>query len=104
MRDSLVVPDLWWDLRGGGVEEERQRSAIRQELRAEVAAGHPLAGISRTVIARSEASDDVLVLLEDGRWALVHLTWRQAPEAAPWPIVKFYDSVPAVERSLVGDG
>jgi hypothetical protein len=71
------------------MEEERQRSSIQQELLAEVAAGHPLSRISSEVIARSEASDDVLVLLEDGRWALVHLTWRQAPEAAPWPNVKF---------------
>jgi hypothetical protein len=75
------------------MEEQRQRSAIQQELLAEVAAGHPLSGISSEVIARSEASDDALVRVEDGRWALVHLTWRQAAEAPPWPIAKWVPSL-----------
>jgi hypothetical protein len=101
--ERLVFPDSWWDLRGGGVKEQGQRSVIQRELRAEIAAGHPLAGVSGEVIARSTASDDVLILLEGGRWALVHLTWRCAPEAPPWPFVEFYDSVQALERALPVD-
>jgi len=98
--EGLTLPDPWRDLRGGGVREEAQRSAIQRELRAEAAAGHPLSGVSAEVIARSSALDDVLILLEDGRWALVHLTWRRAPEAPPWPLVEFYDSVQALGRAL----
>lgn len=96
----MAFQEPWQDLRGTGTEEERQRSAIARELLAEVAAGHSLASVSGEVIARSGASDDVLLLLEDGRWALVHMTWRRTPEPPPYPHVKFFDSLPALERAL----
>ncbi|WP_433119872.1 hypothetical protein [Micromonospora sp. CA-246542] len=27
------------------------------------------------------------------RWALVHLTWKAAPETPPWPKTTFYDTL-----------
>jgi hypothetical protein len=72
-------------LRGGGQVEVQQRIILGAELGPEVSVGHVLYGRTSTVIARSQASDDVLVALEDSRWAVVHLTWRRAPETAPWP-------------------
>jgi hypothetical protein len=101
--EYLVLPDSWWDLRREGSKEEQQRSAIQRELVAELGPGHPLIGCSGEVVARSEASDDVLLLLQDGRWAIVHLTWRRAPEPPPWPIATFYDSVHAVEGALFSE-
>jgi len=80
-----------------------QRDLLLRELRAEVAEGHPLAGVKVEVIGRSEARDDVLVLAGDGRWAVVHLTWKRRPERPPWPLARFYGSVPAVERALADD-
>jgi hypothetical protein len=32
MEDDLVLTDPWWDLRGGGPAEEKQRKAIQTEL------------------------------------------------------------------------
>jgi len=76
---------------------------MKRELRAEIAAGHLLAGVPGEVIARATASDDVLILLQDGRWPLARLTWRCAPEAPPWPFAEFYDQVQALERALPVD-
>jgi hypothetical protein len=91
-----VFPSTWWDL----YAEERQRRAIANELVAELSPEHPLFGHPGEVIARSEASDDVLLLLEDGRWAIVHLTWRGAPERPPWPVATAYDSAQDVQEAL----
>lgn len=103
MESGLVLVDPWWDLRGGGADEESQRDLLLGELRAEVAEGHPLAGVKVEVIGRSEARDDVLVLAEDGRWSVVHLTWKRGPERPPWPSVRFYGSVRALEQALADD-
>lgn len=80
------LPDSWWDLRGG--DGEGQRWALERELVAELSPEHPLVGYPGGVVARAQASDDVLLLLEDGRWAIVHLTWRGAPESPPWPMTR----------------
>jgi hypothetical protein len=97
MEDDLVLTDPWWDLRGGGPTEEKQRKAIQAELLAEVSRGHPLSGAAVEVIGRSEASDDVLLRAGRRGWAVVHLTWRGAAEPPPWPRVAFYASVQEVE-------
>jgi hypothetical protein len=64
--DLLVFPDPWWDLRGGEAAEAQMRTAIADELRREVGAGHPLTGGQVTVVARCTACDDVVVALTDG--------------------------------------
>ena len=98
MEDELVLTDPWWDLRGGGPAEEKQCKAIQAELLAEVSQGHPLFGVAVEVVARSEASDDVLLRAGRRGWAVVHLTWRGAAEPPPWPRVAFYASVQEIEN------
>jgi hypothetical protein len=60
---ELVLPDPWWDLRGDGVLEAQQRHALTVEIAAELGEAHPLHGQALTVLAKSTASDDVLVAL-----------------------------------------
>jgi hypothetical protein len=100
--DDLVLVDPWVDLRGGGLEEAKERERLLAELRAEVVDGHPLHGVDLVVVGRSYRQDDVLFALNDGRWAVVHLTFAR-PDRPPWPSTSFYDSVEALEAAVSDD-
>ena len=63
----------------------RRLRALRRELAKEVGPGHPLAGRRWRIVAQCRAGDDVLLVLADGRSALVHLTWSGRRERPPWP-------------------
>jgi hypothetical protein len=97
------IPEPWWDLRTDGPIEAKQRDALRTELNHEVGAGHPLYGRGYSIIARSQARDDVLIALDDNNWAVVHLTWRQAPEDPPWPNTAVFDSLSEAIRSVAAN-
>ncbi len=100
MNEQPAFHEPWWDLRQDGSVEHRQREALHAELLTEVAVGHPLHGLRTEVIARSQASDDIVVELATGGWARVHLTYKRAPETPPWPNTTFYDTIHALERDL----
>lgn len=75
-----TLPEPW-------IEVDLERSVrLGAELVAEVAAGHPLHGLSSRVIAQCERCDSILGVLDDGRWFVSHLTWiRSKPDRPPWP-------------------
>lgn len=77
-------------------DDAAQAAGMEQELRRELAAGHPLYGVPVRTLGRN--GDDVLFAVEDGsgRVAVVHLTWIQsAPDRPPWPDTAFYPSLQA---------
>ncbi|MEU6203151.1 hypothetical protein ABZ814_06125 [Micromonospora musae] len=101
MDEKLRLSNAWWDLRVDGTVEREQRQALHQELLIEVAAGHPLHRRPVIAVAKSEASDDIVVHLPTtGEWARVHLTWKRAAETPPWPKTEFYETVEDLERTL----
>ncbi len=100
MDQGPVFTDPWWDLRSGDPEAVNQRNALEAELTTELSAGHPLHGQEIRVVARSEASDDIVVRISDGNWGLVHLTWKNAAEAPPWPWTTIYTDAADLEREL----
>lgn len=86
MEPEVPLPEPWSDLRGEGPEEQAQRETLRTELVKELSAGHALHGRAFSVAARSDAKDEILIVLDDDEmWALVHLTWRGTAERPPWP-------------------
>jgi hypothetical protein len=87
------LPESWWDLRPHSHREDKQRDILQNELRREVDRGHLLHGRTFAVIARSQAQDDILLALDDKKWAIVHLTWQRAPEVPPWPVTTVSDSL-----------
>ncbi|WP_165945308.1 hypothetical protein [Micromonospora sp. KC723] len=99
MDEQPTFTDPWWDLRRDDPAERQQRQTLHAELLIEVAPGHPLHGQPTRIVARSEASDDILVQLP-GRWALIHLTWKGVPETPPWPKTKFYDTIHNLVQDL----
>ena len=90
----MVGPTRWGDL------EQRQRDALAYELATEVSSAHPLHGKALTVLARSEADDDILVALSPGGWAVVHLTWSRNMESPPWPSTTYYSTIEDLEHGL----
>lgn len=100
MTSEPVLTDPWWDLRGRGDLEQQQRDALTRELVTELSSAHPLHGQALTVVARSEADDDVLVALSSGGWAVVHLTWSRKAESSPWPSTAYYSTIEQLEHGL----
>ncbi len=94
---SIDWPLPWHLILEGKVDD---RTAT--ELYSEVGKQHVLYGIKVRPVARRQDSDDVLFqLLDDsGRFAIVHLTYAQHPEADPqWPGTDLYSDWAAFETN-----
>lgn len=96
MAGSGETPEIQWlapwhDVADDGVG---YAAVLEQQLKREVAPGHPLHGIPVEAAGKAEASDDAVFRLLDGsgRVAMVHLTWSRPPETPPWPITGLYAS------------
>ena len=94
---------------GGGIDyvrpwralpEGSERDGLTSRLALEIAEGHALWGRGAHVLARNDASDDVVAVTADGVFAIVHLTWSEAPQVAPWPWTECYRSGEALARAL----
>jgi len=75
---------------------EHTTARLHEVLEREVAPGHPLFGISTRALARHCDNDDVLFALTDApsSFAVVHLTWKGAPDSAPnYPSAEYYRSL-----------
>ncbi|WP_051380646.1 hypothetical protein [Bradyrhizobium sp. WSM1743] len=73
--------------------DERERLLLEEELRKEIGDRHPLAALPIKVQARRDDRDDVLVSLEDGRVAEVHLTWSGKEADPSWPRTVIFESM-----------
>lgn len=71
----LPRPAIAWKSPWRQVEAGEQRG-LQGELLAELSPAHPLWGCDPVVFGRSDAADDVLVMIKDGRFAIVHLVWH----------------------------
>lgn len=105
--DSIDFPEPWVDLRQ--VQDRLARRDLvarhREELTLEIAPGHVLHGRAWEIVGLGvPARDDALLQLEDGAVALVHLTWRGAPEPPLWPMTVFVTSVDELRAELEDRG
>lgn len=78
----------WWNLE----ENPDLRLGIQKELNLEIGHKHPLWGFKPVVFGRSNTNDDVLVHLNDGRFACVHLVWNSKVDMYPdkFPSTAFF--------------
>ena len=74
---------------------EAERQMLEAELCCELTQGHLIFGHPVTIIGRHTDQDDVLCSLNNSNAvAVVHLTWRMAPETDPsWPAVQVFDDI-----------
>jgi hypothetical protein len=58
---------------------------LEHEAAAEIGPGHELTGHALTAIAACSGCDRVVFKVDDGSFAVVHLTWTTHQEPDPWP-------------------
>lgn len=63
---------------------------LKQELSKEIGSTHPLFEKSIEIIAKRQDNDDILIRVEDGKLATVHLTWSGKTEQGHYPLTRFY--------------
>jgi hypothetical protein len=103
--DSQAVPDLpepWSRLEPG------QATGLEREAAREIGPGHELSGHRLTAIARCGGCDDVAFRVDDGTFAIVHLTYtrrRRQDAADPWTqrLGSYIELVTAIEAHATED-
>ena len=78
---------------------------IQNEVNAEIGEKHPLWRYEPIAIAKSNDSDDVIVRLNDGRYASVHLVWHGKIDQFPekFPDSKIIGDSAALQNFLLGN-
>ncbi|WP_199912809.1 hypothetical protein [Aquimarina aquimarini] len=75
----------------GAIEmEEKSIQKLMDELELELPDDHLLLNENSELIARKTNNDDIVLELEDGRIAVVHLTWKSKKETNEYPITRIY--------------
>jgi hypothetical protein len=76
------------------VKDAGAHNSLLAELHRELPRGQVLAGVEVTPIGARQDCDDILFALDDGRVAIVHLTWSGKTEPVsdhPWTVL--FDSL-----------
>ncbi|RQR23994.1 hypothetical protein DIE23_34370 [Burkholderia sp. Bp9143] len=71
----MDIEKLDWAAPWRSLSTEQEAVGLQRQLDRELTGRHPLSGRGATVIGRRVDRDDVLVVLFDGTYANVHLTW-----------------------------
>jgi len=98
----LLRPDIAWQDPWSPLETAAEQHGLQRELVAELSPAHPLWGTDPIVFARHQGTDDILVGLNDGRFALVHLLWHGHVDQLPatYPSTAFYPRLDALREDL----
>ena len=84
---GLNFLEPYWD--AIEMDEENIESYIK-ELKIELSDNHFLNNKSFELIAKKMNNDDIVLKLEDGRIAVVHLSWKSKKENNNFPISRLY--------------
>ncbi|PZS10790.1 MAG: hypothetical protein DLM55_03085 [Acidimicrobiales bacterium] len=98
--DDVALPASWIDVRGRSTTDAKTRAGIAKELRRELGRKHALRPMSWQVAAMWRPQDDVLLALDDGRAAIVHLTFALHPEPPPWPGTEIFPALADLEAAF----
>ena len=70
--------------------EEKNIEALMNELKIELTENHLLQDKKIELIARKTNNDDIVLELENGNIAVVHLTWKSKREIDGYPLTRIY--------------
>ena len=70
--------------------EDKSIQALMDELKLELPENHLLKVKKIELIARKTNNDDIVLELENGNIAVVHLTWKSKREIDGYPITRIY--------------
>jgi hypothetical protein len=88
------LPEPWYRPRA------EHASALEREAAAEIGPGHELSGRALAVLAFCGGCDEIAVSLDDGTFAVVHLTWARHPEPVHWPSAQRLVGYAALETAI----
>ncbi|SEB48623.1 hypothetical protein SAMN04489761_0992 [Tenacibaculum sp. MAR_2009_124] len=71
------------------MKEDNIKTLI-DELKLELPDNHILFNLKTELIAKKITNDDIVLQLENGNIAVVHLTWKTKKENIEYPITRFY--------------
>jgi len=88
----------WWNLE----DNQKLQPGLQKELNAEIGPKHPLWNLKPIVFGMCNANDDILVHLNDGRFACVHLVWHGKIDGLPHecPSTLFFESAEQLQVFL----
>ena len=86
MKDALRYVAPW---RATDAEE---RIGLKRRLDFKVTPTHPLWGVDCEVVGRSEANNDIVITMADGRFGIVHLVWGEDPGDSTWPTTSLFET------------
>jgi hypothetical protein len=72
--------------------KEKSIHDLMEELKSELLENHVLYKESIELIARKTNNDDIVLELENGKIAVVHLTWNSHTESKGFPITRIFDN------------
>jgi hypothetical protein len=75
----MNAPEISWKLPWYPIQSQAEIHAVQHQLEMEITENHPLSGKDALVIGRRIDNDDVLVKLNGGKYARVHLVWGITP-------------------------
>ncbi len=96
MPPDLPLPEPWFR------PDPQRAAALEREARIEIGPDHELASHTLTAIAACSACDHVAFRLDDGTFAITHLTWTSRREPLPWPATQRAGGYIALE-TLIND-
>ena len=95
-------PPLDWKQPWYLLEDAEHELGVQRELTLEVGPKHPLWGKSPFAFGRRMDNDDIVVELNDGRFAIVHLVWHghidQIPEV--FPFTTFFEDLASLQAEI----
>jgi hypothetical protein len=87
------------------VGSQKEFDGVQGELEKEISSAHPLWGCDPKVFGRHQACDDILVALNEGRFAIVHLIWHGKVDQYPdrFPSTQIIDDIEEVQKTIDDD-
>jgi hypothetical protein len=101
----MKILNIAWKEPWQAIQAMAEIAAVQKQLEREITARHPLYGKGATAIGRRIDNDDVLVYLEDGTLANVHLVWGSGLDAFSdqYPTWFLYGSLEAFVQAMNED-
>lgn len=102
----MGIDELDWLAPWRTLATEQEAIGLQRQLDREVTAQHPLFGRGATVKGRRIDNDDIVVVLFDGAYVVVHLTWSVSdggPFADEYPEWLSYGSLEDFVAAMLRD-
>ena len=100
----MTTPEIKWRTPWRAIQFEWEIPGVQRRLDYEITSRHPLSGKGALAIGRRIDNDDILVVLNDGRYANVHLVWgREEPFPVKYPDWFAYGTLQDFEAAMNED-